>query len=100
MLAEVGTAAELAIRGAGAPAPGAMAAEPPPPSAFEAEARVDLAAFIELLTSDPVCVWGECHNIRDRLQRDKARKEAEEYERNPPAWHFWKWEAFGGRRAA
>ena len=53
--------------------------------------ELDLAAFVELLTSEMVCVWGECHNIRERKRLQKQHVEAEEYASNPPAWQFWKW---------
>ena len=55
------------------------------------EVELDLAAFVELLTSEMVCVWGECHNIRERRRLQKQHAEAEEYASNPPAWQFWKW---------
>lgn len=65
-------------------------------AAVRAGGGVDLADFVSLLTSEMVCVWGECNNIREKARLDKQRKEAEEYARNPPAWHFWKWSVFGG----
>ena len=65
-------------------------------AAARAGGGVDLADFVSLLTSEMVCVWGECNNIREKARLDKQRKEAEEYARNPPAWHFWKWSVFGG----
>ena len=53
--------------------------------------ELDLAAFVELLTSEMVCVWGECHNIRERKRLEKQHREAQEYANNPPFWQFWKW---------
>ena len=55
------------------------------------EVELDLAAFVELLTSEMVCVWGECHNIRERKRLEKQHREAQEYANNPPFWQFWKW---------
>ena len=55
------------------------------------EVELDLAAFVELLTSEMVCVWGECHNIRERKRLEKQHREAQEYASNPPFWQFWKW---------
>lgn len=69
-----------------------------PPAA--AEGVVDLGAFVEMLTSEMVCVWGECNNIRERKRLQKQREEADEYARNPPAWQVWKWEVFAGKRAS
>lgn len=52
---------------------------------------VDLAQFCEMLTSDLVCVWGECHRIAERKRLAKVREEEEDYRRNPPfyakAWN-------------
>jgi len=52
---------------------------------------VDRPTFERLLVSDAVCLWGECHLIRERERIAKRRAEAEEYERSPPSWQFWKW---------
>ena len=66
-------------------------AAPAVPRDADLEVELDLAAFVELLTSEMVCVWGECHNIRERKRLQKQHVEAEEYASNPPAWQFWKW---------
>jgi len=78
--------------------------EPPAASASvlrdaDLEVDLDLAAFVELLTSEMVCVWGECHNIRERKRLQKQHVEAEEYASNPPSWQFWKWGVFGGKQS-
>eukprot|EP00908_Phaeocystis_cordata_P005577 Transcript_16074.p2 GENE.Transcript_16074~~Transcript_16074.p2 ORF type:complete len:287 (+),score=87.52 Transcript_16074:333-1193(+) len=78
---------------------GEQSATPDPaPAAFPEGTRVELAAFIEMLTSESVCVWGECDNIRERKRLQKQREDADEYARNPPKWQVWKWEIFAGKR--
>ena len=88
----------------GLPEPQAVSgsSEPPAVSASvrcdaDLEAGLDLEAFVELLTSEMVCVWGECHNIRERKRLQKQHVEAEEYASNPPKWQFWKWDVFGSK---
>ena len=81
--------------GSGAAAAGSAAA-----AADLEGARLELAAFVQLLTSEAVCVWGECHNIKERQRLQKQREDADEYARNPPKWQFWKWEVFGGEPSA
>ena len=53
-------------------------------------ARLDAEAFVALLVSSSICLWGECHNIAERKRRQRQREEEEEYARNPPWWQFWK----------
>lgn len=53
-------------------------------------ARLDAEAFVSLLVSSSICLWGECHNIAERKRRQRQREEEEEYARNPPWWQFWK----------
>lgn len=49
-------------------------------------ASVNMESFVEMLQSELVCIWGECHNIRERQRVKKQREDEEEYERNPPLW--------------
>jgi len=77
-------------------APHVPAAEALPETADEQRAvlrstRLDVEQFVQLLQSQQVCVWGECRLIAERAKLEKQRREAEEYERNPPKWQFWKW---------
>jgi len=72
-----------------APSMDATAAPPQRPES------VDLAQFCEMLTSELVCVWGECYRVAERKRLAKQREEDEEYRRNPP-WYARAWSAAKG----
>ena len=48
--------------------------------------RVELEAFISMLQSDRVCLWGECFQISERRRLARLKAEADEYAANPP-WY-------------
>jgi len=56
---------------------------------------VDLAQFCEMLTSELVCIWGECHRIAERKRLAKQREEDDEYRKNPP-WYARAWSSIKG----
>ena len=56
---------------------------------------VDLGQFCEMMTSDLVCIWGECHRIAERKRLAKKREEDEDYQRNPP-WYKRVWDSVRG----
>ena len=56
---------------------------------------VDLGQFIEMLQSELVCVWGECHRINERRRLQKLRDDEEETRLNPP-WYRRVWSAVSG----
>ena len=92
--------AELVARladGVGPGEPGAAdAADGAPAEALRRQLSCD--EFVALLESQTVCAWGECRQIAIRRRQQRERDEADEYERNPPSWQFWKWEVFGRRK--
>ena len=55
----------------------------------------DLRAFIELMTSDRLCLWGECYQAAERRRQQKALDDAAAYEANPP-WYAKAWRAVAG----
>ena len=89
--------AELVARSADGVGPGepgaADAADGAPAEALRRQLSCD--EFVALLESQTVCAWGECRQIAIRRRQQRERDEADEYERNPPSWQFWKWEVFG-----
>ena len=62
----------------------------------DATGSVDLAQFCEMLVSERVCVWGECHRIAERKRQQKLREEAELDRLNPPFYRRW-WNAVRGQ---
>jgi hypothetical protein len=60
---------------------------------------IDLDRFQRMLTSETVCLWGECDRIRERLRMQQKREEDEEYERNPP-FYAKAWRAIRGTGGA
>jgi len=70
--------------------PEGLVVDPLGAPASQEEVR-DVEAFMAVMTSSQVCIWGECFLIAERRRAQKKREENEEYERNPPSWQFWKW---------
>ena len=63
------------------------------------KSSVDLSKFCEMLVSERVCVWGECHRIAERKRQQKLREEAELDRLNPPFYRRW-WNALRGQPRA